>query len=346
MSRPHASTPTSEPTDTRGGFGRAILVAVGATLVILAVFVCFALPGVKSQPRSLPLGIAAPPPVAMQVERGLATAQPDAFAVHRYGDAAAVQAAVRDREMYGGLALGPDGRPTMYVASGASPVVAQLLTQLGERLGTPPGQATPAPVQPAIVDLAPMTQDDPRGAGLAGAALPMALGGVIPALILFRLFPRQGRAQVVGAAAASALVGAGIAVILSAWFGTIPEAAAFWPIAGGLALGVAAITFALLGLGAVAGMPGLILGVLLILLIGNPLSGMASAPEMLPAGWGALGQALPPGANATLLRSTVFFDGAGGGPATLTLVAYLVGGLILLAVGASVSRRRLARAER
>ena len=47
--------------------------------------------------------------------------------------------------------------------------------------------------------------------------------------------------------------------------------------------------------------------------VGNPFSGVATSPDMLPAGAGALGQLLPPGAGGNLLRSTGFFDGAAAG---------------------------------
>ena len=50
-----------------------------------------------------------------------------------------------------------------------------------------------------------------------------------------------------------------------------------------------------------------------MILVGNPFSGVASAPEMLPEPVGGLGQLLPPGAGANLLRSTGFFDGAAAG---------------------------------
>lgn len=352
MSVPHATATThapqdppagraaAEPSPPGGGTGKAVGLAIVIALAILTVFVCFALPGVKSGAHDVPLGLAAPPPIAAQVERGLGAAHPGAFAITRYDDAAAVQAAVRDRAIYGGLAMGADGRPTMYVASGASPMVAQILTQVADRLGAQMSAATGQPTDLAVVDVAPLTPDDPRGAGLAGAAFPIALGGVLPALVLFREFRRRPWAQVAGASVAAALVGIGVAVVLRSWFGTIPGDAAFWPVAGGLALGVAAITFALLGLGAVAGLPGLALGAAVILLLGNPLSAMASAPELLPSGWGAFGQALPPGANGTLLRSTGFFDGAGGGRPVLVLTAYVVAGLLLIAAGALAGRRR------
>ena len=70
------------------------------------------------------------------------------------------------------------------------------------------------------------------------------------------------------------------------------------------------------------------------MLIGNPLSGLTSAPEMLPAGWGTLGQLLPQGATATLLRSTAHFGGAGAESAILVLSCWAAVGTVLMATAA------------
>jgi hypothetical protein len=76
------------------------------------------------------------------------------------------------------------------------------------------------------------------------------------------------------------------------------------------------------------------------MLIGNPFSGMTSAPEMLPNGWSTLGQWLPPGAAGTLLRSVSFFDGAGGARSLGILAGWVVLGLLLAALGSRVRRVR------
>jgi hypothetical protein len=73
--------------------------------------------------------------------------------------------------------------------------------------------------------------------------------------------------------------------------------------------------------------------VILTFILGNPLSAVASAPELLPQPWGQLGQLLPPGAGATLLRSTAYFHGAGGTAVTWTLITWATAGLALLLVG-------------
>jgi hypothetical protein len=61
---------------------------------------------------------------------------------------------------------------------------------------------------------------------------------------------------------------------------------------------------------------------------------------MLPSGWGTLGQWLPQGATATLLRSTAFFDGAGATAAIAVLTCWAVAGAALI-VTAAVRQPRL-----
>jgi hypothetical protein len=103
---------------------------------------------------------------------------------------------------------------------------------------------------------------------------------------------------------------------------------------------MAAIALFVLGLHSLAGTAGLGLGAATVLLLGNPLSGLASAPELLPSGWGSLGQLLPPGATGSLLRSVSWFDGAGAGAPLLVLTAWSAVGLALLGAGALAARRR------
>ncbi|HEY6887952.1 MAG TPA: hypothetical protein VI300_09240, partial [Solirubrobacter sp.] len=75
---------------------------------------------------------------------------------------------------------------------------------------------------------------------------------------------------------------------------------------------------------------GLLAGALAMIFVGNPFSGVATSPELLPSGAGTLGQLLPPGAGGSLLRSTGYFDGAGAGGHLVVLVAWAVAGLCLL----------------
>jgi hypothetical protein len=65
-----------------------------------------------------------------------------------------------------------------------------------------------------------------------------------------------------------------------------------------------------------------------------------SAPELLPAPWGSIGQWLPPGAGATLLRAVEYFGGARSGQPWAVLAAWACGGLVLVVLS---RHRRAAR---
>ena len=69
-----------------------------------------------------------------------------------------------------------------------------------------------------------------------------------------------------------------------------------------------------------------------MIFVGNPFSGVATSPDMLPSSAGTLGQLLPPGAGGNLLRSTGFFDGAGGGEHVAVLMLWALLGLALIAL--------------
>jgi hypothetical protein len=72
---------------------------------------------------------------------------------------------------------------------------------------------------------------------------------------------------------------------------------------------------------------------LVVFMVGNPLSGVSAAPELLPQPWGAVGQWLPIGAGGTLLRSAAYFDWAGSAHAIWVLTGWALVGLVLIVVG-------------
>jgi hypothetical protein len=64
----------------------------------------------------------------------------------------------------------------------------------------------------------------------------------------------------------------------------------------------------------------------------------AAAPELLPEPVGGIGQLMPPGAGANLLRSTGFFDGSGSGKHVAVLAVWAVVGLAVLLVAEARGR--------
>ena len=107
------------------------------------------------------------------------------------------------------------------------------------------------------------------------------------------------------------LTGLGATLVVQSWLDVV--GGDFFANSAALSLTVLAIAATVTGLHALLGKAGIALGALTMVFIGNPFSGVATSPDMLPSGAGRLGQLLPPGAGGNLLRSTGFFDGAGGG---------------------------------
>ncbi|MGW9136096.1 ABC transporter permease [Streptomyces sp. NPDC055681] len=250
----------------------------------------------------------------------------DAFEIHRFGGEAAARTAIEDRVVYGAVVITSKG-PQLLTASAASPMVAQLLR---EAVTT---QAL-AGSQVQVTDVVAAPAGDPRGSTLGASILPPAIAGVAAGSAVTMLRLRGGRAAgaLIGVAA---LVGIAAAALTGSWLGAITGD--WWTEAGSLGLTVLAIGATVAGLAALIGPSGVGLGALLMVLLGNPFSGITSAPEPLPRPVGAIGQLLPPGAGGSLLRSVAFFDGSAAGDAVRVLNLWAVVGPTAVLVG---GRRR------
>lgn len=319
----------SDPTPSPPPAWRQLAIVVaGLTVLLLGLLSAFALPPLHSGPNDVPLAVAGGSGHGDgDGDQGLA-AELDArgLDVTSVVDADAARALVLDRQAYGAILLDPSGRPDeLLVATAASNAVATQLRAVAAELAVP-----------AVTDVRPFPADDPTGAGLSAGALPLALGGWIAAVVLLMTVRGPAR-QAAGAAAFAVVAGLALTALLRFGFGTFDTA--YWPTAAAAALGISATAWAILGLRTALGAPGLAVGAVTLILLGNPLSGLNSAPELLPAGWGTLGQLLPPGATGSLLRSVAYFDGAGAGGPLLVLTCWLAGGVALFALGVRRSRR-------
>ncbi|MFJ4623367.1 ABC transporter permease [Streptomyces sp. NPDC088812] len=306
---------------TRAPARRAIAVVVLVPVLAALALWAFAWPAARTAPRDLPLGVAGPEAAITQVEQTLQQHE-GAFEIHRYDDEAAARAAMADRTVYGAVVVTPQG-PELLTASAASPVVAQLLQQAVDR------QAAADGTDVRTVDVVAASPNDPRGAALSASVLPLALAGIAAGAVVTLLGLRGVRA-VLALVGTAALVGLVAAALAHSWLGVLPGD--WWAEAATFGLSTLAVSAAVAGCAALLGPAGIGLTAFTVMFLGNPFSGAASAPEMLPEPVGTVGQWLPPGAGTTLLRSVSFFDGAAAtGPAlTLTWWAALGLGAVLL----------------
>jgi hypothetical protein len=299
---------------------KAVIIAAAVTIVLAAIVSWFAWPAKEVAPRDLPIVVAGPPPVAAALADQLRSERAGAFDVTTVADADAADEVIRAREAYGAIVVGPDG-PSLHIATAASPTVAALLTQAAQEFG----QGRPVPV----VDVVRAGPDDPRGAGFTAGFLPLLLAAMVAGIILAVVISGR-QARIVGVVTFAVLAGLVGAAMLD-WLGL--TAGNYLGVAGAIALVALAISATVAGLAAVLGPPGIALGVVLVFLFGNPISGAAAAPELLPEPWGVVGQLLPPGAGVSLVRSAGFFDGAGSAAPLWTLVVWAALGLVALVLG-------------
>ena len=302
---------------------RTLGVAVAAALLQLLMITAFSWPAVRTEPRDVPIVVTGPQAavVAQQLDR----ARPGAFDVRTLPDEAAARDALTGRDAYAAIVTTPSG-PKVLTASAASPVVAQQLGTVAQGLSG--NRAAPAaPVE----DVVPADGDDPRGAGFGAMALPLVMSGLAAAILLTFAIPAAGW-RAAGAVLFAVLGGFAVAGVAQGWLSLLPGS--YIAVAGVMMLTILAVSGAIVGLAAAIGRAGIAVGALTMLLLGNPLSAATSAPELLPQPWGDIGQLLPPGAAATLLRSVAFFDGAGAAAPLAVLSVWAAAGFALLAVGA------------
>ncbi|QKG22625.1 hypothetical protein [Actinomadura verrucosospora] len=306
---------------------RVLGAALGAALLQIVMITAFAWPSAHLAPRHVPIVVTGP--AAGPVAERLAQARPGAFAITTRPDEAAARKALTDRDAYGAIVTAPSG-VRVLTASAASPVVAQQLDALAQQFAAPKRDAA-ANAMPAVRDVVAADPDDPRGTGFGGMALPLIMSSIAGAALL-TFTVRRVAWRAAGVLLFALLGGLGSAALAQSWMSLLPGP--YLAIAGVMAFTIAAVTGTVAGLAAAVGRAGLGVGALTFLLVGNPLSAATSAPELLPRPWGEIGQYLPPGASATLLRSAAFFDGAGAARPLTVLAGWAVLGAVLLAVGA------------
>jgi hypothetical protein len=190
----------------------------------------------------------------------------------------------------------------------------------------------PTPRGVSLVDVVPADPDDPRGVVLSSALLPLTICSlIIAAAIALALEFGPAWRMIAGLLTVSVVAGFAVYAAGEWWLGVLPHHA--WAIWGSLSLLVLAMSSTTAGLISLIGSPGLGVGAALMVFIGNPFSGSTSAPELLPDAVDHIGQWLPPGAGANLVRSATYFDGNGAEPHVVILLAWIAFGVLAIFSG-------------
>ncbi|MCT9105906.1 ABC transporter permease [Streptomyces mirabilis] len=324
--------------------GREAAVAILVLpLVITLVVLSFAWPAGRTAPRDVPVGIVGTGAASQHAVEGLVQEKPGAFDFHLYPDQQAARSAIENRDVYGALAISSYDI-TVLKASAASASVAQLLNEVGQRLADRAAQQGAAGTRPSAkihvtaLDVVPVAAEDPRGVVFSSAVFPLTICGIlIGAFVSTARGLRRPWHRLLTLLVACAVAGLGAYLVAQGFLGALPhDHVATWAV---LSLVLISISATAAGLVRLLGQAGLGLSAALMVFVGNPFSGAGSAPEMLPKGVDYVGQWLPPGAGASLLRDTAYFDGNGGSGHLAVLALWSVCGFTAVMFGRLITGR-------
>ena len=125
-----------------------------------------------------------------------------------------------------------------------------------------------------VTDVVTLSEDDSNGAGLAVSSFPLVMAGMIGGIMMLTLV-KGFFSRILTSTIYAALSGLTITLILHTWFGFVQGNFGLLWLA--FAVSSMATSFFIIGVGSLLGFgPGMALGAIFTMFLGNPLSGATS----------------------------------------------------------------------
>ena len=373
-----AEAVTAAVAPERSSWIKVISTSLLASLIVAVVILAFTWPTKTMEAKNLPVSIAGPEVTVSQFEQSLKDQGIETFELKQATSREDAEQQIKQRETYGAIIFTEGAAPEVLTAPAANAAATQMLngvaTQLNaqiqqkalaaktealtqavqaggeqgaqaaaqlEQMKAQAEQASAMAVKTTAV--VPLSESDSSGTGLAIAAFPLVIGGILGGVLCLNLIKGTWR-RFATAILYAVIAGAVSTLILSTWFGFIPgDFASLWAAFGATYLATA---FFIVGVGALSSpLIGLAVGAVITMFIGNPISGASMPSAFLPGAWGQIGQMLVPGASSTLLRSIAYFPEAATSGQWLVLGSWIAFGLLAGVIGWAVKERRTAKVE-
>lgn len=372
------TTKTPAETPERSSWIKVISTSLLASLIVAVVILAFTWPTKTMEAKNLPVSIAGPEVTVSQFEQSLKDRGIETFDLKQATSREDAENQIKQRETYGAIVFTEGAAPEVLTAPAANAAATQMLnsvaTQLNAQIqqkaltaktqaltqaveaGGEQGAQAAAQLEQMKAEaekasamtvkttaVVPLSESDSSGSGIAIAAFPLVIGGILggsfSALRVNGTWRRFATATLYAVTA-----GALTALILNVWFGMIPgDFATLWAAFGATYLATASF---IVGVSALASpMVGLGVGAVITMFIGNPISGASMPSVFLPGAWGAIGQMMVPGASSTLLRSIAYFPEAATSGQWLVLGSWMAVGLLAGVIGWALKERRPAKVE-
>lgn len=369
---------SAQETTNRSSWLKVISTSLLASLIVAVVILAFTWPTKTMEAKNLPVSIAGPEVTVSQFEQSLKDKGIETFEVKQASSREEAEQQIKQRETYGAIIFTEGAAPEVLTAPAANAAATQMLngvaTQLNAQIqqkalaaktealtqavqaGGEQGAQAAAQLEQMKVQaeqasamevkttaVVPLSENDSSGTGLAIAAFPLVIGGILGGS--FSVLRVNGTWRRFATATLYAVIGGALtALILSTWFGFIPgDFATLWAAFAATYLATASF---MIGFGSLLGpAAGLGLGAVITMFIGNPISGATMPSAFLPGAWGAIGQMMVPGASSTLLRSIAYFPEAATSDQWLVLGSWIAFGLLTGVLGWALKERRTATVE-
>ena len=328
----------------RSSWLKVLLTSLLASLIVAVVILAFTWPTKTMETKNLPVSIAGPEVTVSQFEQSLKDQGVETFELKQASSREEAEQQIKQRETYGAIIFTEGAAPEVLTAPAANAAATQMLNGVAAQLEQMKVQAEQASAMAVkTTAVVPLSESDSSGTGLAIAAFPLVIGGILGGVLSLNLIKGTWR-RFATATLYAVIAGALTALILSTWFGFIPgDFATLWAAFAATYLATASF---MIGMGALlVPAAGLGLGVVVTMFIGNPISGASMPSAFLPGAWGQIGQMMVPGASSTLLRSIAYFPEAATSDQWLVLGSWIAFGLLAGVIGWAIKERRTAKVE-
>ena len=372
------TTKTPAETPERSSWIKVISTSLLASLIVAIVILAFTWPTKTMEAKNLPVSITGPEVTVSQFEQSLKDRGIETFELKQATSREDAEQQIKQRETYGAIVFTEGAAPEVLTAPAANAAATQMLNSVATQLNAQIQQQALAAKTEALTQavqaggeqgakaaaqleqlkaeaekasamtvkttaVVPLSESDSSGSGIAVAAFPLVIGGILGGS--FSALRVNGTWRRFVTATLYAVIGGALtALILNVWFGLIPgDFATLWAAfsatylaTASFIVGVSALTAPIVGLG---------VGAVITMFIGNPISGATMPSVFLPGAWGAIGQMMVPGASSTLLRSIAYFPEAATSGQWLVLGSWIAFGLLAGVIGWALKERRTATVE-
>ncbi|KUJ67279.1 hypothetical protein ACZ90_29845 [Streptomyces albus subsp. albus] len=318
---------------------RAALLVIGALLLQLAFITSYLGALHHPEPHRIDIDVVAPTAQLRDRTVRLLDGLPDEpLDAHPVSDRSKAVHRIQHRETDAALVVNPRGSTDLLlVASAAGASLAQATDQVVTAVERAAGRTV------ATTDIVPASSGDARSLSSFYLVLGWCVGGYLVAAILAisagarPANPRRALIRLGTLALYSAVAGLGGAIIVGPILDALPGSfPALWGLGALVVFAVGAATLALQG---IAGVVGIGLAILLVVVLGNPSAGGPYPYPLLPTFWRTIGPGLPPGAGTWTGRSIAYFHGNAVTWPLLVLAIWAVAGIVITLLAAALRAR-------